>query len=104
VPPLICGIVFLVMQPYCQKKFIRFHAFQSIFFGIVLIAVQIVWGILVTIFFSMGWAWRAATLFGLMGTLLWLAFLVIWVFLLIKAHQGVMFKLPLIGDLAEKQA
>jgi uncharacterized membrane protein len=103
VPPLICGIVFLVMQPYCQKKFIRFHAFQSIFFGIVLVAVQIVWGMLVGIFLS-AWAWRAAYFFGLIGTLLWLAFLVIWVFLLIKAHQGVMYKLPLIGDLAEKQA
>jgi uncharacterized membrane protein len=30
--------------------------------------------------------------------------LVVWVVLLMKAYQGQMFKLPMIGDMAEKQA
>jgi len=30
--------------------------------------------------------------------------LVLWIILLIKANQGQMYKLPFIGDLAEKQA
>jgi len=29
---------------------------------------------------------------------------VVWIILIIKANQGQMFKLPVIGDLAEKQA
>jgi len=33
-----------------------------------------------------------------------LAGLALWVILLIKANQGLMWKLPFIGDLAEKQA
>jgi uncharacterized membrane protein len=30
--------------------------------------------------------------------------LVLWIILLLKANQGQMFKLPIIGDLAQKQA
>jgi uncharacterized membrane protein len=33
-----------------------------------------------------------------------LVFLVIWVYVLLKALNGQRYKLPLIGDLAEKQA
>jgi uncharacterized membrane protein len=33
-----------------------------------------------------------------------LAFLICWIVLLIKAYQGVMFKLPVIGEFAEKHA
>jgi uncharacterized membrane protein len=40
--------------------------------------------------------------------LLWplvsLAGLIIWIILVMKAYQGQMFKLPVIGDMAEKQA
>jgi uncharacterized membrane protein len=45
---------------------------------------------------------------GLMTLFIWplvgLAFLIIWIILLIKAFNGERFKLPIIGDLAEKQA
>jgi uncharacterized membrane protein len=39
-----------------------------------------------------------------MWPLIGLAGLIIWVILLLKANQGQMFKLPMIGDMAEKQA
>jgi uncharacterized membrane protein len=35
---------------------------------------------------------------------IWLGSFIIWIILLIKANQGLMYKLPVIGDLAEKQA
>src|SRR5690606_13668451 len=38
---LITGIVFLVLAPYNQRKFVRFHAFQSIFFHVAFIVVMI---------------------------------------------------------------
>jgi uncharacterized membrane protein len=44
----------------------------------------------------------------LVALLLWLVLsvglLIVWVMLLIKANQGQMWKLPVIGDMAEKQA
>jgi uncharacterized membrane protein len=47
-------------------------------------------------------------IFGWLTLLLWpiigLAGFVIWLVLVLKAYQGQMFKLPIIGDLAEKQA
>ena len=46
----------------------------------------------------LGWA----TL--LIWPLLGLGGLIIWIILLMKANQGQMFKLPVIGDMAEKQA
>jgi uncharacterized membrane protein len=44
----------------------------------------------------------------LISFLLWaglsIGVLIVWIILLMKANQGVMYKLPVIGDLAEKQA
>ena len=36
--------------------------------------------------------------------LVWLGSFILWIVLLIKANQGLMWKLPIIGDMAEKQA
>jgi uncharacterized membrane protein len=95
---LIPAIVFLVIEPYNKNRFIRFHAFQCIFLCIALfvlgVALQVLWHIP-----FLGWA---------VGLLLWpligLAELILWIILLLKAYQGQMFKLPVIGDMAEKQA
>jgi uncharacterized membrane protein len=48
------------------------------------------------------------TFFGWLTFLLWplvsLAGFVVWLVLVLKAHQGQKFKLPVIGDMAEQQA
>jgi uncharacterized membrane protein len=44
--------------------------------------------------------WASLLLWPLIG----LADFVIWLILVFKAYQGQMFKLPVIGDMAEKQA
>lgn len=94
---IIPAIMFLVLEPYNRNRFIRFHAFQSIFFCVAAIAISI-----------------ALTIFGFLpflGLLIWpvhmlygLGLFAIWIILLLKANQGQMFKLPIIGDMAEKQA
>ena len=38
---LVTGIVFLVLAPYNQNKFVRFHAFQSIFFHVAFIGIWV---------------------------------------------------------------
>ncbi len=98
----ISGIIFLALEPYNKNRFIRFHAFQSIFLSVAWFAVMIVESVVngIVANISLG-------LFGLIGlvwTLFWLVFLCLVVFLMIKAYQGQRFKLPVIGDLAEKQA
>ena len=88
---LIPAIVFLVMEPYNRNRFIRFHAFQAIFLEIGWIIVNAVLGMLAFI-----------GIFIL--PILWLGFTILWIVCMIKAFQNQMFKLPLIGDIAEKQA
>jgi uncharacterized membrane protein len=94
---IIPAIVFLVVEPYNKSRFVRFHSFQSIFFCIAWTALWIALNIVAHI-----------PLLGFLTLLIWplvgLAGLVIWLILLLKANQGLMFKLPVIGDLAQQQA
>jgi len=94
---IIPAIVFLVLEPYSKRQFVRFHAFQSIFLWVACVAAGIglsMLGMLPVI------RWVALFIWPLLG----LAELVIWLLCLLKAYQGQLFKLPVIGDLAEKQA
>ena len=96
---LITGIIFLVLAPYNQNKFVRFHAFQSIFAHLAVIvfwiAYSIVGSILALLTHGVGFF-----LFPLFGLLM----LVLWLYMMYSAYNGKKVKLPLIGDLAERQA
>jgi uncharacterized membrane protein len=94
---IIPAIIFLVMEPYNKSRFIRFHSFQSIFFAIAWTALWIVLTFIAHIPFL---GWLTVLVWPLVG----LAGFVIWVILLLKANQGQMWKLPVIGDMAEQQA
>jgi uncharacterized membrane protein len=94
---IIPAILFLVLEPFNRKRFIRFHAFQCLFFAVAWTVLWIGLRIIVQIPI-LGWA----TI--LLWPLVSLAGLIIWIFLVMKAYQGQMFKLPYIGDMAEKQA
>ena len=81
------GLVFLLLEP--KNRFIRFHAMQSI---IVFGALNIIWIPVQFIPFLnlfVGW------ILGGLG-------FVLWIVLMVKAYQGVMYKLPVAGDMAEK--
>ena len=92
---LITGIIFLVIAPYNQNKTVRFHAFQAIFFNVAYIVIWIAFGILSLVTHGL-------TL--ILYPLLMLAFFLLWLFLMYKAYNNQKLKLPVIGDLAEKQA
>lgn len=89
----ITGILFLVLAPYNQNKTVRFHAFQSIFLHIAFIVFWILLGMIMPFSVSL-----------ILSPLVGLAGLVGWILLMWKAYQGQKVKLPVIGDLAEKQA
>ena len=94
---IIPAIVFLVLEPYNKNRFIRFHSFQCIFFAVAWCALWIVLSIIAHIPLL---GWLTILIWPLIG----LAGFVIWIVLVLKASQGQMFKLPVIGDMAEKQA
>lgn len=92
------GLIFLLIEK--EDKFVRFHAVQAIGLGVAWIVAWIVLSVV------------AAILPGILGTLVWilgwlavgLGGLVIWLFMMFKAYQGQMVKLPIIGDIAEKES
>jgi uncharacterized membrane protein len=99
---IIPAIIFLLVEPYNRNKFVRFHSFQCLFVAAALVVIDVVLMILAAILHIIpviGWMVTAA---------LWpiysLAVLLLWVLLVIKAYQHQVYKLPIIGDLAEKQA
>ena len=94
---IIPAILFLVLEPFNRKRFVRFHAFQCLFFALAWFVLEIGLAFVGHIPF-LGWA--TVLLWPLIG----LAGFVIWLILVIKAYQGQMFKLPVIGDMAEQQA
>lgn len=100
---LITGILFLVLAPYNQNRTVRFHAFQSIFFNVAMIALFIVAGIIGAIF-SAVLPIFGTLLWGLISFVLWIGALIIWIILMVKAYSGQKWVLPIIGPLAEKQA
>jgi uncharacterized membrane protein len=99
----VTGLIFLLIDPYKNDRFVRFHAFQSIFFDVAIFALWIglwiVGGILTVL---------TRGLFAPLMLLLWLAFLVCWlggkIFLMVKAYNNQQFKLPIVGEMAAKQA
>jgi uncharacterized membrane protein len=88
---IIPAVIFLAMEPYNRSSFVRFHAWQSIFFGITVAVTNFILGVIPII----GWI----LLFPLC-----LGFLVLWILVMVKASKGERFKIPFIGNFAEQQA
>jgi uncharacterized membrane protein len=95
----ITGVLFLVLAPYNQNKAVRFHAFQSIFLNVAAIFLSIALSIVIGMLSFLG------ALFGLfLGPVIWLGFLALWLYMMFSAYQGKTVVLPIIGELAQKQA
>lgn len=83
----ITGLIFILIEK--ENRFVRFHAMQSIitFGGLMVIGIVLgmipALGLMLSLFISIGQ-------------------LILWILLMIKAYQGEYFKLPVVGDLAEK--
>ena len=94
---IIPAIIFLVMEPYNRNRFIRFHSWQCLFFTAALFVLHVGLSIVTFVPFLALITFPLHVLVSLGGFILWIV-------LLLKANQGQMYKLPVIGDLAEKQA
>jgi len=85
----ITGIIFYVLEK--ENKFVRFHAMQSILVFGSLFVLAIVIGI-------MPFMGRALV------NIIWILDIILWVILMVKAYKGEYFKLPIAGDIAEKNS
>ena len=97
---LITGVIFLVIAPYNRNKTVRFHAFQSIFASIGIFVIRIALNIITGLLFR-GDAWSTGYM---LHRIFDLAVLVGWIYLMYAAFNGQRVKIPVVGDLAEKQA
>jgi len=95
---IIPAIIFLLVEPYNRSSYVRFHSWQCIFMAIAWIVIDVAIGVFGRVMSFMG-----LLAFGLYP-LVALAMLILWIMVLIKAFNGERFKLPIIGDLAAKQA
>jgi len=81
----ITGIIFLIVEK--ESRFVKFHAMQSTiaFLGVFVAMVVFSW-------------------VPLLGSLVWLASLILWLFLMVTALQGKRYHLPIAGKIAEQKA
>ena len=102
----VSGLIFFLIEK--NSRLVRFHAMQSILLNVLYIVVAIVFGIIISILvvvlgmISNSLAAIASLLSGLLWLVLIVGIVVVWVLCLVKAYQGVMYKLPIIGEYAEK--
>jgi uncharacterized membrane protein len=99
----ITGILFLVLDPFKTDRFVRFHAFQSIFLNLAWIAFWIVWQV---VWLTLG-AFTHGLLFLILtpiNLLIALGGLCLWIYMMYSAYQGKTVQLPIIGPLAASQA
>jgi uncharacterized membrane protein len=99
---IIPAIIFLVAEPYNKSRFVRFHSWQNLFLHLAafVLAIGLVIVSMVLAFIPI----LGHLVALLLWACFWVGFFIMWIILLMKANQGVMYKLPVIGDLAEKQA
>jgi len=98
----VASIFFLIAGPYNKDKFVRFHAYQSLLLGVAAIAVGFALSILTAIVGLipiLGW---------LVSSIAWIIFalclLALAVLMMSKAYNGERYKLPVIGDVAFRNA
>ena len=97
---IITGLIFFLIEK--SNDVVRFHAAQSILFSGSMIVLWILLTILSFVVIQISLS--LATIFSLLTMLLGLAVFVLWVVLLIKGYSGQKWKLPVIGDMAERMA
>lgn len=91
----VTGLIFLLLEN--KNKFVRFHAIQSI----------VTFGAITVVCFVLGmfsWIPFLGIFFGFINWLVSLLAFVLWIVLMVTAYQGKRYKLPIAGDIAEKQS
>jgi uncharacterized membrane protein len=98
---IIPAVIFLVLEPYNRIPLIRFHSWQSIGLGIAAFLLHVIVSVAqITLHFIPG----IFLLFSLVHLVVAVGLFVLWLICILKASKGEWYKLPIIGDFAERQA
>lgn len=84
------AILFLILDPYKSRPFVRFHALQCL--GLYACAIVLGFILIIPI---LGW------IVGIAGDL---ALFVCWLICIFKAYSGEQWKVPIVGNFVEKVA
>jgi uncharacterized membrane protein len=96
------AIIFLWREPYNRNRFVRYHSIQCL----------LLWAVLLLTAMTLKLAGMVVFLIPMAGPLLvylisvigGLAAFLLWLVLVVKALQGERFKLPVLGEFAERHA
>lgn len=96
----ITSIIFMLLEK--ENKDVQFHAWQATTFGVgyiaAIIAIEILSAALGALVSFLG------VVVGLLVPILGITAFVVWIICLVKAYQGERWKIPFVGDFAEKKA
>ena len=96
------ALVFLFVEPYRKNRFVRFHSVQCLLFCGAVIAMGAALklaGVVVFLIPVLG-----PLLVAVIYVVVAMAAILLWCVLVVKAFQGEMFKLPVLGDFAERHS
>ena len=88
----IASIFVLSSERFRNDAETRFHAFQGLYLFVVYLIVEHVLGPILR-FENFGFRIGSLLKLGLVGT---------WIFLMVKTSQGILFRLPILGELADR--
>jgi uncharacterized membrane protein len=99
---LVSGAVFFAIET--ESRFVKFHAMQSMLVSVAAIVVYIAYMVVFMVLWRLPFIGWIAGIFGTLGwALLALGLLALWLYCMFRAFQGERFKLPYLGEVAEKQ-
>jgi len=90
---------FLLVSPYKDSNYVRFHAWQSILLDIAAFLIEIVFGAIALLTLFLG-----AIAFAYILRAISVLWLILWLTCVIQAMNGRRFRIPLLGNIAEKLA
>jgi uncharacterized membrane protein len=95
------AVIFLLIDPYKHKPFVKFHAIQNLGLNVAAIGMYIcLFVVSIVLAFIPFLRFLVLLIYPVCG----LALLLVWILCIVKASQGSAFKLPVISDFASKQS
>lgn len=98
---IIPAIVFLILEPYNKIPLVKFHSYQSIALCVTAFVLHVGLIMVHAIIHVIPLSWM---LLMFLHLALNLGLFIAWIIAILKASKGEWYKLPIIGDFADKQA
>ncbi|HEY2467009.1 MAG TPA: hypothetical protein VGI45_04090 [Terracidiphilus sp.] len=91
------AFIFLLIAPFKGSPYIRFHAWQSVLLCITAFVIETIFGAIALLTLFMGSVALVYTV-----RVIAVVWLVLWLVCVIRAMNGKRFKIPILGNIAEK--